>query len=818
MPTVSRARRAATTDNARTGPARCPYICGSKMEATMKRSAPGSFGAHLKALREAAGFTQEELATIAGLSVQAISALERGERRRPHGETVRALSAALDLKPEVHSALAASARAPAPQGAVDALGAAALPLPLTSLLGRDRDVEVLRRWFADPAARLITLVGPGGVGKTRLALELVRRIAQDESAVVSFVELSAIHDATLVAPAIGEALGLPDATSADLLRHLRAACSQDRPLLLVLDNFEQVSRAAPLVADLVASGSSLRVLATSRAALRVRGERLYAVEPLSLQSDAGAMAPVDLARIPAVRLFLERVREVRPDFRLTAANGATVVAICRQLDALPLALELAAPWAKVLTLDDLLHRLERQSVLPGVGARDLPERQQTMNATVAWSYRLLDAGEQRAFRRFGVLPGLFPIAAAAAVLSGRDEAADEGEALRAAAALIDKSLLLPAQPSVVQTCQLYQMLATVRAYASHELTASGEQEDAYEGLVRYCVGEASSATSGLPGPLQVEWLARVREDLESYRSALTWLIEHDRCAEATAIAYGLLFFWIIRGRASEGLRWYELILSASSLVPDVASKARLGEGATAYALGELVQAREALLRALALAHETGDTFISAQAHNLLGRVEHALGRVVEAQDHYASGLEQFRALGTAWGIGNALTGLAVAQLTTGGAASAERLLEEAGSVLRASGPWFLALALHVRAILAVQRGHADETIAIVRESLTLIRGLHDNHAFVFALGPLAVAAMLKGDDAWAARILGTRDAVTERTRATIVVRQTLDGLIGLGEPEVRARLGPDRWARAYASGRLASIDALLQDIERARSS
>src|SRR5688572_3806403 len=364
----------------------------------MKRSAPGSFGAHLKALREAAGFTQEELASIAGISVQAISALERGERRRPHVETVRALSAALDLKGEARDALVASARGPAPDAALDGTGAGSLPLAPTPLLGRDRDVEHLQQWLADPTVRLITLVGPGGVGKTRLALEVGHQIAANDSTRVVFVDLASVRQATFVAPAVAEALGLSDNTAIDLPRHVQTLCTQGRPILLVLDNCEQVLDAAPLVADLATSCRSLRILVTSRAALRVRAERLYAVEPLGLPADSVGISPVDLARVPAVRLFLERVREAQPAFRLTPANAPTVAAICRKLDALPLALELAAPWLKVLAPDDLLHRLERHAVLPGAGARDLPDRQQTMNATVAWSYRLLAPDEQHMFR------------------------------------------------------------------------------------------------------------------------------------------------------------------------------------------------------------------------------------------------------------------------------------------------------------------------------------------------------------------------------------------------------------------------------------
>ena len=320
-----------------------------------------------------------------------------------------------------------------------------LPLALTVLLGRDADVQTLRRWLADHVARLITLTGPGGAGKTRLALELARAIAAEGATRVVFVPLAAIRNPAFVASAIAEALGLSDATALDLPRRARVACD-DRPTLLVLDNFEQVLDAAPLVADLLASVAALRVLATSRAPLRVRGEREYAVGPLALDVGADAMSPADLARSPAVRLFVERVRDVQPDFRLTSANGPTVTAICRRLDALPLALELAAPWIKVLPPEDLLDRLAHDVLLSTVGPRDLPERQQTMNATVAWSYQLLGPAEQRAFRRLGALPGRFPIEAAAAVLAGREGAsARSDEALWAVAGLIDKSLLLRAE-------------------------------------------------------------------------------------------------------------------------------------------------------------------------------------------------------------------------------------------------------------------------------------------------------------------------------------------------------------------------------------
>ena len=777
----------------------------------MKPVVSGSFGAQLKALREAAGFTQEELATIAGLSVHAISALERGERRRPHVETVRALSAALDLTGATRDSLHASARAPADDAAVDELSGASLPQALTVFVGRDADVQTLRRWLADSAVRLITLTGPGGAGKTRLALELARAIAEDGASRVIFVSLAPIRDASFVASAIAEALGLSDATEVELPKRVRAACA-DRPTLLVLDNFEQVLAAAPLVVDLLTSVVSLRVLITSRAPLRVRGEREYAVGPLGLDLGSDAMSPADLTRSPAVRLFVDRVRDVQPDFRLTSANGPAVKAICRRLDALPLALELAAPLIKVLTIEDLLSRLAHDVLLSTVGPRDLPERQQTMNAAVAWSYHLLAPEEQRVFRRLGALLGRFPIEAAATVLAGREPcSATNDQALVAVAGLIDRSLLLRAETSVA-TRPLFRMLETVRAYAALELSAAGERDEALEGLARYCTSEASRAAVGLVGPAQVEWLDRVRHDLENYRAAMTWLIERGRGTEASDIAWRLMFFWLIRGHAGEGLRWYEQILSLPSLPAAAESKARLGSAIMWFTQGDLGRARDGLTRALAGLDDSADMEMVALAETMFGHVELAVSNVGASRDWFSRSIERFRQLANPWGTGHALTGLAWVALAGDDVGEAQRLLDEATVVLHDAGPWFGSLNIQRHATLAVRRGDADRAIALVRESLTRIRELHDKFAFVYALVPLAAAAVLKGDDTWAARILGARDAVTERTGAT-VVDETARELRKQAEQALRARLGANRFARAYEAGRTSSIDSLLKDID-----
>ena len=725
---------------------------------------------------------------------------------------VRALAAALDLTGPARDALVLSARASADDTAVTELTTASLPVALTELVGRDGDIHTVRQWLRDPGARLITLVGPGGVGKTRLALALAHSVADGGSRVV-FVELATVYDPAFVALAIAEAMGLSDVTAVDLPRRVRVASDRRAPTLLVLDNCEQVLDAAPLVADLLSSAPTLRLLTTSRAPFRVRGERLYTVGPLALQPDAEMMPPADLARAPAVRLFLERVRDVEPAFRLTAANAGAVTAICRRLDALPLALELAAPWIKALTVEGLLDRLEHDVLLASVGPRDLPERQQTMNATVAWSYQLLDPLEQRAFRRLGALPGRFPIEAAAAVLGETVSSVSFDDALAATASLIDKSLLHRVEPAVTSR-PLYQMLEAVRAFAAAELTAAGERDEVLEGLARYCGGEAGRAEYGLIGPEQIEWLDRIRDDLDNYRGALTWLIERGQSAAACDIAWRLLFFWLIRGRAAEGLQWFERILNLPASPPTTESRAQVGSAIMAHVQGDPQRARTVLVRALAGPPDATDPAVTAHAEVLLGHVERAGGNVEAARDLFDRSVQGFKRLAIPWGIGNALIGLASIALTAGAADSAERLLDEATAVLRDAGPWFLNLPLYIHAILAVQRGKPDAAIALVRESLTCSRQLHDKFAFVYALVPLAAAASLKGDDAWAARILGARDAITERTGATVADR-SIRGLREEAERQGRGRLGPDRWARAYAAGRTASIDSLLKDIETA---
>ncbi len=506
-----------------------------------------AFGTLLRAFRTRAGLTQEALAERAGLSVRGISDLERGRKRAPRRDTVALLLEALNLSPDERAALAAARTPPAatvPDRDVR------LPLAPTPLVGREREVAAVVDLLASgdrhaqgaPGTRLLTLVGPGGVGKTRLALAAAHRLVDRYVDGAVFVDLAPVRDPALVLPTIAAALGVRD-TGARALAEALAIAIGARQLLLVLDNCEQVVRAAPDIAALLAACPALTVLATSRVVLRIAAEQVVPVPPLGLPDRSARTSLPELARSEAVALFVARARAAEPAFGLTEATAQAVAELVHRLDGLPLAIELAAVRIRTLPPRALLDRLDRRLPLLTGGARDGPARQRTMRDAIAWSYDLLTQNEQAVLRLLATFVGGFTLDAAEAVgATARPNVA----VLDGLAGLVDASLLHQVEGSgdgPDAGTPRFGMLETVREFAQDQLAASGEEATLREAHAAYFLGLAEQAKPHLAAFGQGSWLRRLEADHPNFRVALATLAasdDHDAYLRLTASLEALL--------------------------------------------------------------------------------------------------------------------------------------------------------------------------------------------------------------------------------------------------------------------------------------
>jgi predicted ATPase/class 3 adenylate cyclase len=518
-----------------------------------------------------------------------------------------------------------------------------LPVLPTALIGREQEVTTLVQRLRREEVRLVTLTGPGGTGKTCLGIQVASELRELFAGGVCFVSLAPIKEAALVMPTIAQALGIREGGGPALFARL-AAMLQPQPVLLFLDNFEQVVGAASQVADLLMACPQLKVLVTSREVLHVRAEHEFVVPPLALPDPAHLPALAELASLPSVALFLQRAQAVKPEFTLTMTNASAVAEICVHLDGLPLALELAAARMKLLSPPALLARLGQRLTILTSGSRDVPTRQQTLRHTIAWSYHLLDAWEQRLFRWLSVFVGGWTLPAAEAVCAKAGVGAEH--VFAGVTSLVDKSLLQRLEHTGEDSgAPSLRMLETIREYGHEALSTHGEEAMARQAHADYFCRVAVEAESALQGPQLVPWLEQLEREHDNLRAALRWALESARTAMALRLGTALERFWVIRGHRAEGLAFLERALASSAEVAtEVRAKALLTAARLAFAQSNYTRGKVLAQESLALFRELGDRGGIALALDRLGTAAWRRGDFAAARGLMEEGLALFRAL------------------------------------------------------------------------------------------------------------------------------------------------------------------------------
>lgn len=657
------------------------------------------------------------------------------------------------------SALAAAAApsASAPDLSAVSNDRAALPVPLTDLIGREREIAELTRMLRDDNVRLVTLTGSGGIGKSRLAIDVARSLSTVFPDGATFVGLSPVRDPLLVPNAIALALGVRDQGDAPMAEKLITALRQRR-ILLVLDNFEQVIDAAPALSLLLAQAPGVTLLVTSRALLHLSGEQSFEVGPLE-QPDWSSTPSAELVAVsPAVQLFVERARAVKPEFEIGPDNAEAVARICVALDGVPLALELAAARIRVLSPAMMLDRLDKRLALLVGGARDLPARQQTLRSTIDWSVQLLGEEEKRLFSRLGVFRGGFSLEAAEVVAADPDV-----DALTILSVLVDNSLVSQQDR---RTWTRFVMLATVREYAFEQL-AEEELPEIRERLAKYYLALGDRVEFELEGEGQREWISRLTDERDNLRTAQRYYLSSGAYDRAAHLAWALYIYWWVGGHLGEVSMWMDEVLQSGAKLDDMTRAIALyfttaigfWQGPDDLAVQRLSESEELFRRA-------GDQSGEGLARLSVGIAMLAPptpdpGAAVEA---FEQSLAQFREIGDAWGESLALITLGRIALAQGDAAGALARFEESLTDARAVHDELgETIALHHLGWAHLALGDNELAATEFRDGLEESASIGHAEGVAYGLEGTLVIAALRGEIARSGRMLGASQGLRELT-------------------------------------------------------
>jgi predicted ATPase/DNA-binding SARP family transcriptional activator len=690
-----------------------------------------------------------------------------------------------------------------------------LPFLLSSFVGRKREMDEVKRLLA--TTRLLTLTGPGGCGKTRLAVEVAAELAEGFGDYVRLVELASLSDPALVAQSVAGVLGLREQPGRTLTESL-VDYLRPRRLLLVLDNCEHlIDACAALAATLLYAAPELRILATSREALQVPGEALWVVPSLSLPDPQHLSSPERLLEYDAIRLFVDRVTETMPSFTLTAQNAQTIARLCHRLDGIPLALELAAARVRLLSLEQLLRRLEGNLHLLRSRNRTVLPRQQTLQATIEWSYTLLSEQERLLFCRLAVFAGSFTLEAAESVCSGAGIAPEE--VLEGLAQLVNKSLVVVIEQGEEPR---YRLLETVRQYAQEKLAATEAASLIKTHHLHYFLALAEMAERHLKSAGRAPWLERLEREHDNLRAALRWAREQGKSEIGLRLAGALAWFWYFRGYLSEARDWLASLLALEPADRHTPARALalFGAGAIAWMLGEYAASRAALTESVALwrAHENkqqlayaltllglldalhgeyqiafthqeesialfrevGDRWGLALALYWLGDMFRLQRNHPAAQSHYEESLALFREIGDQWGQATALQGMGAVAYRHREYAAARAYLEEALAFRREAGDkWLIAQTLNTLGMVMLADGDSRQAAAVIEESLTLYRELGDKLGLAAALRSAGEHAQRQGDAHRATQFLTERLALARALGRERDVAECLEALARL---------------------------------------